>query len=193
MKKVLIVILAVALTLSMWALVTGCGSDENKTQAKQYMTDGDAYWAASKAEWENVAQQESQIMTKIMSGDTAFLQGAGGDAVMLQFQASFKTIDQNDKAAYQQYKSIMDLDDVQDYKDYAVMMMEVLDLDQQRLLASEALLEGTKAYLQSLPPGTQPNLQQLASNPDFQKITDLGDQIESLEASADQLRTDKKL
>lgn len=193
MRRTLIVVLAVALTLSLVALVAGCGGNKDKDTAKQYMSDGDASWQLAQDQWNKVTDLQTQITTTLMSGDLSPLQGAAGTALAKQFQDAFAVVNQNDQAAKQQYDSISALNDVQDYKDYASQMLQAIDLDQQRVMAFESLIQSITSYIQSLPAGQQPNLQQLASNPDYQRATDLETQIQNIVKSADQLRLDKKL
>lgn len=193
MRRILIVVLAVALTLSLVVFIAGCGGNKDKDTAKQYMTDGDASWQLAQDQWKKVTDMQTQITTTLMSGDLSQLQGAVGTALTKQFTDGFAAVDQNNQAAKQQYDSISSLNDVQDYKDYASQMLQAIDLDQQRVMAFEALIQSITSYIQSLPAGQQPNLQQLASNPDYQRVTDLEMQIQNIEKSADQLRKDKKL
>jgi uncharacterized lipoprotein YehR (DUF1307 family) len=194
MRKALMLVLSVALALSLVAVLAGCGGGSaDKDTAKQYMKDGDTAWQAASDEWDNINNLQAQITSKVMSGDMSFMQGNAGQALLAQFQTGFDNITKNDDEARQQYTAIAGLNDAQDYKDYASQMLQVLDLDAQRVMASEALLQSMSSYLQSLQPGQQPNLQQLATNPDYQRITDLQTQIDSILKSAEQLQSDKKL
>jgi hypothetical protein len=193
MRKFLIVVLAVALTLSLLALAGCGGSSKDKDSAKQYMQEGDADWMASKTEWDNIANTQSQITSKLMSGDYSILSGTAGQTMMQQFQTSFDKINTNDNAAKDQYNAILALNDVQDYKDYASQMLEVLDLDGQRVMAWESFIQKIAGMVTSLTPGQTLNITQLASDPDLQHITDLQMQIDSMVKSAEQLQVDKKL
>jgi hypothetical protein len=191
MRRFLVAALAVALTLAMLALVMGCGGGSaDKDTAKQYMNDGDTNWQAASNEWDNINNMQAQITSQVMSGDVSILQGTAGQDLMAKFQASFDTITADDKAAQEQYSAILQLNGVQDYQDYATQMLNVIDLDQQRVMAWEAFTQKLAGMVTA---GGALDIQQLASDPDLQHITDLASQIDSAEKEAESIKSSKKL
>ncbi|OFW55723.1 MAG: hypothetical protein A2W01_10410 [Candidatus Solincola sediminis] len=187
MRKILVIALAAALALSLVAFIAGCGGDKDKDTAKQHKTDGDASWQLSKDEWKTIQDLQTQVTTAIMSGDLSSLQGTAATTLIKKFEDSFDTITTSDAAAKQQYTAISSLSGVQDYKDYASQMLQAIDLDGQRVMAYENLITSITSYIQSLPAGTTPDLQQLASNPDYARLTELDLEIEGIEKAADSI------
>jgi hypothetical protein len=131
MKKALIALLAAALCMSMLVALAGCGTDENKEEAKQAMIEGDT--------------------------------------------------------------SIMEIEGVQDYKDYANKMIEAIGKYGDWLQAAQTLLGSVADILANLPPGQMPDVTQLANMPEIGVVTSAINEAEGLIKEADQIKLDKDL
>jgi hypothetical protein len=119
MKKALLVVLIAALSMSMLAVIAGCGTNQNKQDAQTYMKAGDDYMATAKVSSDYLQEKQASFTSVVMSGDLSAFTGAAGDALKKDLEDNFAKIDQNLKLANDEYNKIIAFDDVQDYKDYA--------------------------------------------------------------------------
>ncbi len=194
MRKVLIALLIATLLMSMLAVIAGCGTNKNKQDAQNYMKAGDDYMDAAQISWDYLEEKQTSFTAVVMSNDFSAFTGAAGEALKKDFEDNFAKIDQNLKLANGEYKNIIALDDVQDYKDYANKMIEAIAVDQQRLLALEKLLTDLSALIAAKIADPKVDvLSGIMNNPAIQQLTDLQEQAESLKKEAEQLKLDKKL
>jgi hypothetical protein len=194
MKKALLVVLIAALSMSMLAVIAGCGTNQNKQDAQTYMKAGDDYMATAKVSSDYLQEKQASFTSVVMSGDLSAFTGAAGDALKKDLEDNFAKIDQNLKLANDEYNKIIALDDVQDYKDYAAKMMEAIAVDQQTVLASEKLLSDLGALIAQKAAGQPVDiLTAMMNNPEIQQLTDLQEKSDSLKKEAEQIKLDKKL
>jgi len=194
MKKALVVILIAALSLSMLAFLAGCGGEKNKDEAKQLMGKGDDYMEAVETSWTGLEEKQAAFVAKAMQGDMSAFTGAAGEATMKEFQDSFVEIDKDLKAANDEYNAIMNLEGVQDYKDYASKTTEAIAVLQKQLQAAEKLLTDLSTTLANTSPDQLNQvLMSLAGSESLQALTDLGEQADALIKDANQIKQEKKL
>ena len=194
MRKAMIVLLIAVLSLSMLAFFAGCGTNQNKEDAKNFMISGDDYMNVVDSEWIKINDMQNDAVAKMMQEDYASFIGAAGETAKQAFETSFDTIDKSEKAAAEEYKSITALDDVQDYKDYANKMLEATAFREQQLQAAEKLLNDLVTLLGEKGAGQQVDvLSVMMNSPEIQMVTDYKQQADALIKEAEQIKQDKKL
>lgn len=194
MRKGLIVLLIAALSLSMLVFLAGCGTNKNKEDAKKYMTSGDDYMDAVELEMASLDELQTSVITKAIAGDYSELFGAAGEATKQKMTDTFTGIAKNLSAANGEYKSIIALDDVQDYKDYANKMMEAIAIYENQIQAMEKLVADFETAIVAISQGQKIDIVSMfMGNEAVQAVTDLGEQADMLVKEAQQIKKDKKL
>jgi hypothetical protein len=194
MKKTMAIVAAAALFLTVLFVAAGCGADKNKQDAQNYMKAGDEYMQEAEKGADYLAEKQNSFTSMIMSNDFSAFTGAAGDALKKEFEDYFSKINQNLNAAEQEYKKIIALDDVQDYKDYANKMLEGIAVDREAMQVTETLIADVSGLIAAKMAGQQVDiLTSIMSNPNVQKLTDLQEKAEGLYDEAEQMKKDKKL
>jgi hypothetical protein len=193
MKKALIALLAAALCMSMLVALAGCGTDENKEEAKQAMIEGDGYMDAAREQQALLQEKQNELTASFMAGDTSVMAEVTGEEAQAEFKAILDDMQAELDAAEQAYTSIMEIEGVQDYKDYANKMIEAIGKYGDWLQAAQTLLGSVADILANLPPGQMPDVTQLANMPEIGVVTSAINEAEGLIKEADQIKLDKDL
>jgi outer membrane lipopolysaccharide assembly protein LptE/RlpB len=194
MKKAVVVLLVTAFALSMLAFLAGCGGDASKDEAKNLMSSGDNYMSTVKLKTEELEALQTDLAATAMGGDMSVLSGEAGEVMQEQVAEILGAIETNLTAAKAEYEQILDLDGVQDYKDYASLMIEAVDAYMEQLGYTTTLVEKFTEALLAMAQGQDIDIITLMmESEELQKIEDLGKQGDDLVDEADQLKLEKKL
>ena len=194
MRKAVVVVLIAALTLSMLALLAGCGGDANKDEAKKLMTSGDAYMDSVKEQTTALEEEQANLASSALSGDMSAVTGDAGVALQAAVAKILDGIESDLNAAKGEYEQILKLDGVQDYKDYAAKMIEAIDVYLKQLGYTSALVAKLGEALNAMAQGQDIDIITLMmESEELQQVDELGKQGDALVKEADQIKLDKKL
>ncbi|RJP28408.1 MAG: hypothetical protein C4536_12540 [Actinobacteria bacterium] len=194
MKRAVVIALVAALALSMLAVLAGCGGDANKDEAVQHMNAGDNYYDAVMTAWTGVEDAQAEIAAKAMEGDMAAFTGEAGEAMIQGFADSFEKVSTDLENAFNEYEAITGLDGVDDYKEYAEVRMEAIEIWKKMVAAADQLLTDLVGQLATIEAGKELEfLTQLMESEELAAIGEMADQIETLDDEAEQIKLDKKL
>lgn len=134
MKKVLVIVLAVMLVMASFAL-TGCGSDTDTDQAREYMDKADVAATVMLETAGELDQSMSVIIGAAAAGDMSLIDtttvatsGKGMETLIAEVD-DIKVL----------YEKILPLEGVDDYVDYANAMISFLDAQKQVLEVGKQL------------------------------------------------------
>jgi hypothetical protein len=193
MRKAVIVFLVAALSLSIVA-VAGCGTDQNKEDAKAFMMAGDEYYDTFVTEWEGLQEKQTAMVTQVMGGDYSSITGEAGQQMATDIEDLFVSMQGNLKSANDEYEKINGLENVTDYEDYAGLMQESIVLWNKALNAGMAFKDEVMQVLTDMAAGQQVDLMSvLTGSTALQEITSLTEDAQAKAKEADSLKTDKKL
>jgi hypothetical protein len=193
MRKVLIALLVAAISLSVALSLVGCGADKNKEEAKKAMAAGDEYMDAARAQMDQLEEKQQEMTAAVMSGDTSVLAQAVGEEAKVANAAILAALEADFDSAEKAYAEILNMEGVQDYKDYANKMIEAIAMYRQWEQAAEKLLESVSQMVASLLPGQALDVTKLANMPEVQEIQTSMDKAKKLVKEADSIKSEKKL
>ena len=194
MKKVLVIALAAALALSMMAVLAGCGGDANKDEAKALMQAGDNYMSEVDMALTELTEMQTELATTAMGGDMSAMTGEAGAAMTEQVMGILDTIAENLEAAKAEYEKILALDGVQDYKDYANLMIDAVDTYLEQLDYTSQLVVTLIDALEAMAQGQDIDiLTMMMDSEELTMIEQLGEQGDEIRAEAEQWKLDKNL
>ncbi|MDY6795019.1 MAG: hypothetical protein SWK76_07035 [Actinomycetota bacterium] len=189
MKKTLVVVIITAMVLGVVA-IAGCGGDANKDEAKQFMESGDAKMDTVITKWSGVEEQQAELATAALEGDYSEFTEESATAIADEMESIQGTLDE----AYADYLAITGLDGVQDYRDYAGKMMEVIELWKKKVDNVGKLLASLTEAMIAAQGGAEVDLLTLMmESEEYADIQELDEQIDTLTEEAEQIKTDKKL
>jgi hypothetical protein len=196
MKKAVVVLLITALSLSMLAFLAGCGGDANKDEAKNLMKSGDNYMSEVQSTAEELQAMQGDLTAAAMGGDPSSLTGEAGAAIQTEVEGMLDGMDSGLKNAQADYKEILALEGVQDYKDYASKMLEAIDAYVEQLGYTRTLVGMLVESLTSMAATGNFDLNVLMGlmeSEEYTKIDELGKAGDALVKDAEQMKLDKKL
>ena len=189
MRKFVVIGLIAVLSLTMLAFLAGCGGDENKDEAKGYMSAGDGYMDAVEMNWTTLDEVQADMATVLMDG--AALTPEELEAMGQEYEDLFAGMAENLDAAEAEYRKILALDGVQDYKDYANKMIEAIEVYRNALQAAVALAETAGAMLES--GASMEDLMGMMQSEEFIAVGDLRDDADALVEEAEQIKRENNL
>ena len=194
MKKVLVIALAAALALSMMAVLAGCGGDANKDEAKALMQAGDNYMSEVDIALTELTEMQTELATTAMGGDMSAVTGEAGAAMTEEVMGILDTIAENLELAKAEYEKILALDGVQDYKDYANLMIDAVDTYLEQLDYTSQLVVMLIDALEAMAQGQDVDiLTMMMDSEELTMIEELGEQGDEIRAEAEQWKLDKGL
>ena len=194
MKKVLVIALAAALALSMMAVLAGCGGDANKDEAKALMQAGDNYMSEVDIALTELTEMQTELATTAMGGDMSAVTGEAGAAMTEEVMGILDTIAENLELAKAEYEKILALDGVQDYKDYANLMIDAVDTYLEQLDYTSQLVVTLIDALEAMAQGQDIDiLTMMMDSEELTMIEQLGEQGDEIRAEAEQWKLDKNL
>lgn len=194
MKKAVVVLVVTVLSLSMLAFLAGCGGDANKDEAKSLMKSGDNYMSSVALKTKDLETMQTELATTAMGGDASALTGEAGEALQEQVAGILEGIGTDLAAAKVEYDKILELDGVQDYKDYATLMIDAIDAYTEQLQYTAALVEKLAGALTAMAQGQDIDIITLMmESEELTKVEELGKIGDNLVDDAEQLKLDKKL
>ncbi len=196
MKKAVVFILVAALSLTVLAVVSGCGGDPNKEDAKAFMVEGDRHMTTVDEKTEELMTVQADLTKTAMGGDTSSLTGEAGAAIQAQVEGILDDTESALMSAQAEYKKITALDGVQDYKDYANKMLEAIAVGMEQLGYTRTLVSNLVAQLGSMAAAGNIDLNALMGlmeSEEFTKIEELGEKAAELRDEAEKIKLDKKL
>lgn len=194
MKRVLVIALAAALALSMLAVLAGCGGDANKDDAKALMQAGDNYMSEVDIALTELTEMQTELATTAMGGDMSAVTGEAGAAMTEQVMGILDTIAENLELAKAEYEKILALDGVQDYKDYANLMIEAIDIYLEQLDYTSQLVVTLIDALEAMAQGQDVDiLTMMMDSEELAMIEELGEKGDDIRAEAEQWKLDKNL
>lgn len=182
MKKLGVVILILAMVLGVVASLAGCGTSKDKTNAKQYMADGDAEYEKLSKAYKDLQTEETDAVTKLMGGQTE-----GMDALVAQLTATGDAMRASAIAAKAQYDQILSLTGVDDYVTYANMQNDVIAMYLDLLDVGSAFMTSVFSSGQSL------DVTALLASPEMQNLTQIGNDIQKQDKENKNFKSEKKL
>lgn len=193
MKKTLLIGLVVVLSLGLVVAVTGCG-DKNKDTAKQYMKEGDAYYEEAKVTWSDMENKQTELAGKAMQGDYSAFTGEAGAALQKEIEAALAGISKTLDSAADSYKKITGLEGVEDYKEYASVMMEAVEVRQSMVEVAKALIMEISEAFAAVAQGKDVDLiAMLMGSENMKKVDEMAAELSKLEKEAEKIKKDKKL
>lgn len=194
MKKAVVVLVVTLLSLSMLAFLAGCGGDANKDEAKSLMKAGDGYMTSVEEKTKELETMQSDLAATALGGDATALTGEAGAALQEQVTTILDGIAADLAAAEVEYEKILELDGVQDYKDYASKMIEAVGAYLEQLEYTGALVDKLAGALVAMAQGQDIDIITLMmESEELAKVEELGAKGDGLVKEADQLKLDKKL
>lgn len=187
MKRYAVLTVAMLVTVAMVISMMGCGGDTGK--AREYMNQGDEYWTEAASASESMQENLNTLVTDLANGEYTSSADFKGDADDV-IEETEEVID-GAKKAKAEYEKIKALSGVEDYVEYADLMIEAADkgtkagneivdfLD--KLSDTVAAEEAGQAYDYSF------------VSSDSEAISELGEDIEDLETQAQELKSQKNL
>lgn len=196
MKKAVVILLVAVLSLAMLVFLGGCGGDADKEEAQSLMNSGDNYMSEMKLSTEELQSMQADLTAAAMGGDPSALTGEAGDAMQAQVEDILNSMESSLESAQAEYEKILELEGVQDYKDYATKMLEAIDIYTEQLGYTRTLIGMLVESLTSMAASGNfdlNNLMALMESEEFTKIEELGTQGDKLVEEAEQIKIDKKL
>lgn len=195
MRKLLVIVLIAALSLTMLTFLAGCGgSDANTEDAKSYMSTGDGYMDSAEMDWIALDEMQADLATQIMGGDLTAVTGEAGEALQQEFEVAFDGLSSALDSAKAEYEKIRALDGVQDYKDYASKMIEAINVYENALDSAIKLADDFQAALAAMAAGEDIDfVTMMMENEDLALVSELRGQGDDLVDEAKQIQQDKKL
>ncbi len=194
MRKALMPILIATLALSTLAFVAGCGGDANKDEAKKLMTSGDSYYTSFEQMKADLETLQGELAASVVSGDMSAVGGEAGEALQKQVADAIGGMKTDLEGAKEGFDSILALDGVQDYKDYASKMIEAVNVYMNWVDTTEALVEKLTQALAAMAQGQDIDILTLMM--ESEELTTLGELEKSADAlvkEAEDMKKDKKL
>lgn len=186
MKRYLVVAVALVLVVSLGIALTGCGGDTSK--AKEYINNADAIIDEV---GENSSEMEAQI-------DTIFTELAGGEVTSsakadeLAKGLADATDDLISKVneAKLELEKVASLEGVDEYQEYALMRISVIDDITELIQLTEKFLKDLSQVLVAAETGQTVDLAKVESESTafFTNILELQENIEANGEKADELR-----
>jgi hypothetical protein len=194
MKKAVVMVLVAALALSMLAVLAGCGGDANKDEAMALMTSGDVYMSEVMQLTSDLETMQTDLAATALEGDMSAISGEAGAAMQEEVTGILDSIAENLSAAQAEYKKILALDGVQDYKDYANKMVEAIDVYLEQLDYTGKLVGMLEDALAAMAQGQDVDIISLMmDSEELQKVDELGKEGDALVDEANQIKLDKNL
>lgn len=192
-KKAIMLILVLALAITMVALLPGCGEDPNKETAESLMREGDAAYDKVEVSMSSLAESQTEIATAVMGGDLSSVTGEAGAALTEELMGIMEDMQSNLMAARMAYESIMELEGVEDYKEYASAMIDVVDKTEEEIVAIEGLMAAFQELIAQAEAGEQVDIMALMESEEMTAVTELTEEVDSLKKEADKIKSDKGL
>lgn len=136
MKKAMVILIAVLLTVTLAAL-SGCGEGD---QAKEYMEKGDEL-SVNMKEFIDSAKDDIGELLVDLGVDLATTGTVDSQKVIDEAKSQIDSMIDDGEKAIAEYEEILDLDDVQDYKDYANLRIDAIDSTSKVLDSVKDLLD----------------------------------------------------
>lgn len=190
MRKALVLVLALGLLV---LLVAGCGKGENTAEAKAKMGEGDQAYQSAKDLLNKLQQKQSELGGSLATGDYSKFTGLAGEALEKEVTQNLADIEAKLKEAAAAYEAILGMEGLKDYKEYADLMHQATGKRQQMLPLIKTLLEELKKMVLAAAAGQKVDFTALLQREELKKVTDLGNEADSLEKQADKVKADKKL
>ncbi|MBN1289708.1 MAG: hypothetical protein JXA49_08745 [Actinobacteria bacterium] len=192
MKRVIIFIMTIAVAMGLIAFLPGCGGGDT-AKAKEYMQSGDKIMDEVEDESEDMDREMTDIIDATESGEVTSSSEA---------EENHETfIDNTDKLiekaeeAKTEYKKILDLSDVADYREYAELSIEFIDTNMELLEEFGVLLEEFAVMFKGLEDGTITDTAESESimAESFIKLSELSDKSDELEKDIEDLKETRNL
>jgi len=194
MKKAVVIALVAALALSMLAFLAGCGGDANKDEAKEIMSAGDLYMSEVLQLTADLETMQTDLATTALEGDMSAITGEAGTALQENVAGILDSIGENLRLAQAEYKKIIALDGVEDYKEYANKMIEAIDVYLEQLDYTGQLVGMLSDALTAMAQGQDVDIISLMmESEELQKVDELGKEGDALVDEANQIKLDKNL
>lgn len=193
MKKALLIGLVVVLTLALVVAVAGCG-DKNKDTAKQYMREGDGYYEEAKVTWSDMENKQTELAGKAMQGDFSAFTGEAGAALQKEIETALAGINAKLDEAAASYEKITGLEGVEDYKEYASVMIDAVEVRQSMVDAAKALIVEMSEAFAAVAQGKDVDLiSMLMGSENMKKVDELAAELTKLEKEAEKIKKEKNL
>ncbi|MFH1150924.1 MAG: protein kinase [Actinomycetota bacterium] len=185
-------ILAAALVALLLGLVAFKG-DPDAARARRYMREGDRLKESAESMAPSLESEAGELETGVQTGaiSTSAAFNAQADSVM---EVMDGIIAEGEKASAE-YKRIESLRGVEDYKEYAGTMIEVIDLATQALRKLQDTIDYLRLVLAGVEMGQQVNMVEYANRLQQEKdeVRALNEKVLDLEDKAEKLKKEKGL
>ncbi|MGQ9758510.1 MAG: hypothetical protein ACUVRX_10220 [Actinomycetota bacterium] len=189
MKKWLALFLAAMLVATLAVSLVGCGGEKDLETAKTLMKEGDTKYDEVEKASKTLEDKQTEIAKTLLSGGTATLAPEQLEQTKKEIEETISGMSSNLQAAKASYEQILELEGVQNYKEYANKMLEVIDKNQELLDQVKALMG---KFMQMLAAGTTPDLSVLLESEEMKKINELSQAIDDLLGEARKTKSDLK-
>ncbi|MBU1943889.1 MAG: hypothetical protein KKE36_09500 [Actinobacteria bacterium] len=135
MNRILIATITLVSCLAL--LASGCGGPQD--QAKAYMQEGDAVIVKMAGQTPGFKKDLEDLFKGVFSGDG--LEPAEFEQTATALRETANSIKSQGEEARASYAGIQKLSDVEDYKEYAALMVQALDVNEKGLNDLESFLD----------------------------------------------------
>jgi|GEM_PF-3226831 len=186
MRRWLTVSLAAALCVMVASLtLAGCGESKDKQQAKEYMNAGDEKYSQASKVFAELQQVQTSALTELKDATPEKVQEFEKKLSELGDQLNGFLL-----AALEEYDKIQGLNDVEDYKNYAQKMKDVIYQYQAMIEKGTSVKEKIVNMILS---GQPIDTAAMMQDPDLKALMDMQSEIQKMEKEAKAYKTDKKL
>lgn len=187
MRRSLTVSLAVALCLLVLfsLILAGCGESKDKKQAKEYMNAGDENYSQASKVFAELQEVQTSALTSLKDATPEKVEEFEKKLSELGDQLNGFLL-----AAMEQYDKIQGLSGVEDYKNYAQKMKDVIYQYQTMIEKGTSIKEKIMEMVLS---GQPLDATAIMQDPDLKALMEMQQEIQKMEKEAKTYKTDKKL
>lgn len=163
----------------------------SSTWASMYMEKGDEYWQETK-------DLTMEMMLEVIDLETALSEVttvSEYDAAVGPIEAMADDVLENADRTASEYRKIDELSGVDDYKEYADIMLEAIDTGEEAIAITLRMLKTARDIMSAVEQGQPIDDATIMSSleQDAQEVEDLGAELDELEMEALELKNDKDL
>jgi uncharacterized lipoprotein YehR (DUF1307 family) len=144
MKRMAILLTLAFFALCLAAMLAGCGGGDNeadKARARELMLEGDAWIEKAEAEYETIAAAMEE-MGGARTSDGADVDESELESLREEIESASESMEEPLQEARTVFQDIVSLNDAVDYKEYANVVLELIDEYEQVLSMQGTMRQG---------------------------------------------------
>lgn len=194
MKRLFILIMAITLTVGLFAFLPGCGSGGDTAKAKEYMQSGDDILEEVRTDSEDFGEQFEELGEEMQSAD---MSSSDLDKSVSALEETAEDIINKADEAKSEYEKILDLSGVDDYQKYAKLAIDLIENNTTIMEESIGMMKDVVDFFAAFEAGTATEADaesfQTALVETQENIEELVDKSEELYEEMQTLQNDKNL